>query len=82
MAKSHAQHVAETCIKKVKKAWGSDARSRLGPTLYEALVSREVVSIVMAQALDCCETAEKKASAAEFMQEVATLAMCLADPDC
>lgn len=80
MAKSHEQHIAEQCLKSVKAAWGHGARSRLGPVIFQALVAREVVSVIMAQMLDS-GTVEQNAHCAKYMQEVATMAMKMADPE-
>ena len=80
--KSHAQDRAEHCVKRVRQTWGSGCRERLGQVIYEALVAREAVAIVMAQAIYGDTTVEAKASAMDYVQEVCTLAMRMADPAC
>jgi hypothetical protein len=80
--KTHAERIAENCVKNVIKTWGHGCRERLGSTIFQALVARECVSIVMMQAVYGSSTSETKASAMDYVQEVCTLAMRLADPDC
>lgn len=78
---THAERNAKDCIKRVHQRWGRDARERVGQDIFSALVAREAVSIVMAQAIYSDTSVEQKASAMDYVQEVCTLAMRYADPE-